>query len=224
VINNKLRKGTSPTKTTHLGELLGKLVLVVVDILRVHDRPLEQSPEEVDHDFAVHGHHEVDEFLLCKARAVVERVQSLESSLSTVNTTGREMVSTGRNRTFCTGTLGVARQLHMTGRQPTAFKAFGIAHGTTELRTLSALTAHALTSSFCSIPLLRHSLMSCVILLSHPSPSHRTSGPAWRLGKASARIAAGVKISTHALLNAPSRRATTASSPLKISSERVSRI
>ena len=67
----------------YLRELLGELIFVVVNILGVHDRPLEKPLEEVDHPFAIHGHHQVHKFLLSKTRAVIKRVQRLKSGLST---------------------------------------------------------------------------------------------------------------------------------------------
>lgn len=46
---------------TCLGELLGKLVLVVVNVLSVHCRPFKKSSAEVNRLGAVHGNNQIDE-------------------------------------------------------------------------------------------------------------------------------------------------------------------
>ena len=50
-------------KATCLGEFLGKLVLVVVDVLGVHRRPLKKPPAEVDQLRAIQRNDQVNKFL-----------------------------------------------------------------------------------------------------------------------------------------------------------------
>lgn len=67
---------------TCFGELFGKLVLVIVDILGVYDRPLEESCEELDELVAVHGDYKSNELLIGKVGPGVHGMQHFEGTLS----------------------------------------------------------------------------------------------------------------------------------------------
>lgn len=67
---------------TCLGELFGKLVLVIVDVLGVYDRPLEESCEEVDQLVAVHGDYKSNELFVGKVGPRVHGMEDFEGTLS----------------------------------------------------------------------------------------------------------------------------------------------
>jgi len=66
----------------YLGELFGKLVLVIVDILGVYDRPLEEPCEEPDQLVAVHGDYKSNELFIGKVGPRVHGMKNLEGTLS----------------------------------------------------------------------------------------------------------------------------------------------
>jgi hypothetical protein len=67
---------------TCLGELFGKLVLVIVNVLGVHDRPLEKPCKELDQLVAVHGDYKSNELFIGKVGPRVHGMKDLEGTLS----------------------------------------------------------------------------------------------------------------------------------------------
>ena len=113
----------------------------------------------------------------------------------------------------------VRSALQRTDTHPEAVTAFGMTQGTREFSTASARMAQLCISSLFWTSPARHWRNSSTTLMSQPSSPHRTSGPGCRFGYVSTRTAAGVNISTEALLRTPSRTVTAGSSPLNTSSE-----
>lgn len=54
---------------TNLGKFLGKLVLVIINVVWVNLGPLKQSATEIDQLGVIHGHDQVQELVICEAGA-----------------------------------------------------------------------------------------------------------------------------------------------------------
>ena len=70
---------------TCLGELFGKLVLVIVDVLGVYDRPLEKPCEELDQLIAIHGDYKSNELVTGKIGPRVRGMKDFEGTLWTIS-------------------------------------------------------------------------------------------------------------------------------------------